>query len=437
MPNVSITYPLNTTYYNAISNLNYTYLDAENCWYSTNRGINNITITCGNNVTGLTSGEGSNDWRVWVNDTVNNVNQSRVLFTIDTTPYIKIDYPLNSTYYSSTLNLNYTAINATGNCWYSTNGGVLNTTVICGNNIIGLPITEGTNTWIVGANSSFNALNQSKITFTVDTTPYINISYPTNVTYNTAFLNLIYETANATVCGVSQDSGINNITSTCGSFNNYTAFTAAQGSNKWMAWSQSSLLARNNTFITFFVDSIIPNVTIVNPLNTTHLEGYVFQNNLSVIINWTEADTNLDTCWYNNGTTTKNTTVTCGANASLNMPYGSYNFKVWVNDTANNINMSTLFTTYAYSVLETNFSYNNQTMSGLVETFSINATVNPMYSGALVYLTYNNTNYTMTTSDTGTNKIWSKSLSIPVVTGWTNKTFFFSFILVSKNNMNI
>jgi hypothetical protein len=106
-----------------------------------------------------------------------------------------------------------------------------------------------------------------------------------------------------------------------------------------------------------------------------------------------------------------------------------------VNDTANNINMSTLFTTYAYSVLETNFSYNNQTMSGLVETFSINATVNPMYSGALVYLTYNNTNYTMTTSDTGTNKIWSKSLSIPVVTGWTNKTFFFSFILANATNI--
>jgi len=51
------------------------------CWYSTDNGINNYTITCGNNITGLTSEmEESNTWKIWASYTAGNVNSSSVTF---------------------------------------------------------------------------------------------------------------------------------------------------------------------------------------------------------------------------------------------------------------------------------------------------------------------------------------------------------------------
>jgi len=85
-PQVSIIYPENTTYNVNVSTLNYTITEAnpDKCWYSLNGGQNNVTITCGNNVTGLTSTEGSNTWIVWANDIAGNINTSSITFNKDT-----------------------------------------------------------------------------------------------------------------------------------------------------------------------------------------------------------------------------------------------------------------------------------------------------------------------------------------------------------------
>lgn len=75
--NVSIKYPLNTTYLSRVLALNYTVSDPLNdladiqaCWYSLDKGITNTTITCGINVTGLSSVLGSNTWQVYANHTI-------------------------------------------------------------------------------------------------------------------------------------------------------------------------------------------------------------------------------------------------------------------------------------------------------------------------------------------------------------------------------
>ena len=86
-PLLSIIYPQNTTYNINVSSLNYSVSDAnlQSCWYSLNNGATNTTITtCGNNVTGLTSTEGSNTWKIWANDTNNNINTSSITFFKDT-----------------------------------------------------------------------------------------------------------------------------------------------------------------------------------------------------------------------------------------------------------------------------------------------------------------------------------------------------------------
>ena len=83
-PDVNITYPLNTTYYNQdITELNYTYSDENpgDCWYSNDSGVNNYSIqTAGLNFTSVTSVIGSNDWTVYCNDSFGNENSSSISF---------------------------------------------------------------------------------------------------------------------------------------------------------------------------------------------------------------------------------------------------------------------------------------------------------------------------------------------------------------------
>ncbi len=85
-PNIRIVAPENTTYTSQRSGLDYTVSDSnlQSCWYSLDSGNTNISITCGSNVTGISSSEGSNTWRVYANDSSNNKNFSSVAFTIST-----------------------------------------------------------------------------------------------------------------------------------------------------------------------------------------------------------------------------------------------------------------------------------------------------------------------------------------------------------------
>jgi hypothetical protein len=85
-PRINITYPNNQTYITNIVALNYSVSDnvgLNSCGYSLNNGITNTTITCGINITGLNSTQGSNTWTVYTNDTNGNRNFSQVTFFVD------------------------------------------------------------------------------------------------------------------------------------------------------------------------------------------------------------------------------------------------------------------------------------------------------------------------------------------------------------------
>ncbi|MDP4039581.1 MAG: hypothetical protein Q8P57_03310 [Candidatus Pacearchaeota archaeon] len=84
IPLISITSPESTTYTSHRTEITYAVSDnaLNSCWYSLNQGVTNTTITCGSNVTGITSSEGSNTWAVYANDTNANENSSLVTFTI-------------------------------------------------------------------------------------------------------------------------------------------------------------------------------------------------------------------------------------------------------------------------------------------------------------------------------------------------------------------
>lgn len=75
----------------------------------------------------LTWAEGQHNVTIWANDSVNNVNQSSVRFTIDSLgPTITIAYPTSglNLSYNTSIGLNYSASDLDGvYCWYNINNG--------------------------------------------------------------------------------------------------------------------------------------------------------------------------------------------------------------------------------------------------------------------------------------------------------------------------
>ena len=184
-PNINTLFPTNIIYNVTQTQLNYTVSDLhlDSCWYSIDLGVTNNSITCGTNITGLTSSEGSNTWIVYVNDTVGNINSSSVTFTIDTTaPKLNIVSPLNITYLNTSLILNYTSSDINlDTTWYEYNG--TNKTLTGNTTFTALDNQQSTLT--LWANDSVGNINSSSVTFTINTLPpTITIIQPTTADMN-------------------------------------------------------------------------------------------------------------------------------------------------------------------------------------------------------------------------------------------------------------
>ncbi|MEK6927925.1 MAG: LamG domain-containing protein, partial [Nanoarchaeota archaeon] len=141
-PQVSLLYPTNTTYNSVVTQLNYSASDTNlaSCWYSLNLGVTNTSVTCGQNVSGLTSSEGSNTWKVWVNDSAGNLNSSSVTFT----------YTIPDTTYSQ-----FTNLNDNNNTLINSGVGIFNVTIINTNGTVLLSF-NGTNYTATNSSSVFN-----------------------------------------------------------------------------------------------------------------------------------------------------------------------------------------------------------------------------------------------------------------------------------------
>jgi len=85
-PAIDLTYPGNISYSSQKTELNYSVYDnniLDSCWYSLNSGTTNTSVTCGQNVTGISSSLGTNTWTVYANDTFGNENSSSATFFIE------------------------------------------------------------------------------------------------------------------------------------------------------------------------------------------------------------------------------------------------------------------------------------------------------------------------------------------------------------------
>jgi len=216
-PTINITSPSNTTYdHNANIALKYTVSDSgvgvQSCWYSTNNGITNISISCGTNVT-LDAIQGSNTWLIGSNDSVGNQNYSSVTFNVDaltesvgtwTYYYPKLNYQtkwFNSLTITSKLNYDYNA---------SLN---ISTDTLAVNESIIVRHQDGTN-----LSYNFTRNDNGMVNWTGLIYGYVtgtsNTTYFT-IWYNTTKINLTY--VNYTITEVGHQYQIYNITITANS----------------------------------------------------------------------------------------------------------------------------------------------------------------------------------------------------------------------------
>ena len=93
---------------------------------------------------------------------------------------IVLEFPRSGEAYTAVDILKYTVSEDAVNCWYSLNGGLTNTTLVCGENKSALSPSEGTHHWLIGMRNTTNVVLTSKSSFLVDrTVPVITLQEPT------------------------------------------------------------------------------------------------------------------------------------------------------------------------------------------------------------------------------------------------------------------
>lgn len=289
-PTISIIYPENNTKYNSvISQLNYSASDSgsglNSCWYN-NGTLNSTLNNCLSNFTEFSSNEGLNQWTLYANDSVGNLNLAKVYFTQDTiTP--EINYNANTPANNSYLNVNSVLVNVSvvENNTYS---------VILNWNGINESITNNLNGnyWINKANLSDG--NYAFYVWVNDSVGHSNLTETRNVIVDTIkplinFLNSTTSSGNysqnyiiANISARDLGSGLNNtriylrnstylVNYTTNEFG-VTFANLGDGGYYLNASAEDNAGNFNSTETrTILLDTTAPSVTITSPSNNSNL----------------------------------------------------------------------------------------------------------------------------------------------------------------------
>ena len=180
------------------------------------------------------------------------------------------------------------------------------------------------------------------------------------------------------------------------------------------------------------VDTIVPTINIISPTNNTN------SSNTGLDVTYTVSDTNLHSCWYNNQTGGANATLSgCSNITTITWTDDQYNLTIFANDSANNINSSSVtFTIDTTSPIwfgnKTNIT---STSSG---TVYFNATFNETYPGYYVFSFYNGTAWVNNSAASYTNAAEiSVTKTVPITSGTINWTWYINDTLGNTNQTDV
>ncbi len=165
-----------------------------------------------------------------------------------------------------------------------------------------------------------------------NTAPFLNIISPQNTNYNMELSSIDYTVSDAEdnldSCWYSLDNGITNTSMVCGE--NITGIISEQGDNTWSVWANDSSGYLGNDSVIFFVDSLSPNVTIEFPV------GGANYNNITLDLNFSVVEDNLDSCWYSLDNGITNTTLLGCSDSTIIASQGANFLIVWASDNLGN-----------------------------------------------------------------------------------------------------
>lgn len=414
-PTLYLTSPLNLSYNTATIALEYFVSDTgtgvDELWYSIDDGANNYSFAGNTTFTPVQNSIAR--FRLWANDSVNNVAEDNIVFTEDNTaPALTLIYPTNTTYPSQHFNLNYTSIDTYGvsTTLYSLDEGVTNTT-ITDNTTFDLG-SDGLKHLIIWSNDTTNNMSVDDVYFTADTTaPVLYLISPINISYKPSIpLNYWVQDVGIGVDELwySVDEGVTNYSVT----SNTTIATGVDMILRLRLWANDSYnnVAEDN--IVFTVDNTAPVAYVIAPANTSY-------NSTTVTLNYFTSDSSpgvLSQSWYN---IDDGTNVTLSGNTTFSTTEGLHKILVYANDTAGNYvkSSSTYFridvtSPSVYMILPANTTYNSTTVN-------ISYFVNDSGSGiSTVWYEFNFTNTTIAAN--GTFTAWDDSHNDNNITLWVN-----------------
>ncbi len=375
-PLLNLTYPLNLTYSTDVSNLNYTYSDLYpgSCWYSLNDGGANTSITCGVNASSLVSTEGSNTWRIWVNDSAGNTNSSSITFFKDTVaPNISYGGAATTTgnYSQTWVLINVTAddsgvgLESLSVTLYNASWDSQSSTFAAGSSNVTLNVTSLANgVYYLNStvNDSLNNINRSMQTIILDTTgPAVNFTssplagsnYSGNLLINASISDAL----------LSVNTIFFNVTNSSGKQVNISTASQMEATNYWNATLNTGAFADGAYNITVYANDSANNLNSsvrvqFNIDNTAPLISYgtgtpgageyLAQQNIYINISASDSlagISSINVTLYNASWTAKSSTLAEGsANVTLNvtsLDAGAYYLNVSANDTVGNINLTT------------------------------------------------------------------------------------------------
>ena len=253
-----------------------------------------------------------------------------------TSPDVIINFPLNTTYSSNSINFNVTALDDVGvdSCWYSLTGGAFNYTMT---NVSTSPtqynhtnssIADGSYTANFYCKDSGNNINNSEsVTFTLDTTePTVTLNSPIE-NYNSSIISMIFNCSaydnfnlvNVTLYGNWTGNFIANSTNSSGLNNSDYIFTNTIAEGYGYEWNCYACDNLNNcafaTFNrTFNIDLTAPIVNQANNLTNTTGSSFPISSNW----NYTVEDSGISSCWYSTTDNSTNISISCNSNIQTN-----------------------------------------------------------------------------------------------------------------------
>jgi hypothetical protein len=139
---------------------------------------------------------------------------------------------------------------------------------------------------------------------------------------------------------------------------------------------------------------------------------------------------NLSSCWYYNQSTT--ISITCNTNTSVILPYGSYKFWAYANDTSSILYPFNISANWNYGILENNITFNSTSSETSIESFIVNVTANNPSLLTAIDLIYKTTSYPMTNYGNG---IWKYSFT-PIDISNNSLVFQYTYDGIKYNSSN-